>query len=221
MSTALEPCIQCKELSKAYEEVRALNKVTFNIEYGERVAILGPNGAGKSTLLKILATQITSYDGTVTILGKNPAKDRRYIRSRVGFLGHFSFLYDELTVEENLVYYGKMFSIKEGYLRSRINELMDLLGLKRWSDVQVKKLSHGLRRRADLARTLLHSPELLILDEPFSGLDKSSVNLLLKLFKSSNNITIIFSSHTMELIEQACTRKLLFEHGRLVGDVKV
>ncbi len=216
----MELCIECKGLSKTYEEVRALDNVTFSVEPGERVAVLGPNGAGKSTLLKILATQITSYEGVVRILGKDPLREKRYIRSQVGFLGHSSFLYDELTVEENLAYYGKMFSLKEEFLRMRIGELVDLLGLKRWCEVQVKKLSHGLRKRADIARALLHSPRLLVLDEPFSGLDKNSVDLLLELFESSKGTTIIFSSHTMELIGRACTRRLFFERGRLIKDVK-
>jgi ABC-type multidrug transport system ATPase subunit len=216
---SLEPCIECKKLSKSYGQVRALKDVTLNIGYGERVAVLGPNGAGKSTLLKILATQTTSYSGTVKIFGKNPLKDKRSIRSKIGFLGHASFLYDELTVEENLSYYGKMFSIGEGSLRRKMDEIISLLGLERWRAVQARHLSHGLRKRADIARVLLHSPNLLILDEPFSGLDKSSIDLLLELFRSQKDMTILFSSHSVELADRVCTRKLLLEHGQLVKDI--
>jgi len=204
------------EVSKYYGHIPALRSVTVSVDEGEVAAVLGPNGAGKSTFLKILATQISPSSGRVTILGRDPSRDRVYVRRSIGFLGHTSFMYDELSVEENLAFYGRMFSMRGGDLAKRISEVMKMMDLEDYRSVAVKKLSHGLRKRSDLARIFLHSPAILILDEPFSGLDEVAVRLLIDGLKSQEGKTILLSSHTSELLGDLCDRRLVFDYGRLI-----
>ncbi len=211
--------VECSEIAKNYGHIHALRSVTLNIKPGEIVGVLGHNGAGKSTFLKIIGTQLTPSRGTAHILGKDVEKERIEVRRRVGFLGHLSFMYDELTVEENLQFYGQMFQISQDDLKKKIDEVIDLVNLYRYRAVEVKKLSHGLRKRSDLARIFLHSPKVLILDEPFSGLDEAAVKLLINALKSQGEeTTILLSSHEFDLVKGTCSRTLVFSDGRIASD---
>ncbi len=173
--------VELIDVSKKYGYNWALKSLSVAIDKDECVAILGPNGAGKTTLLKILATHISPSFGTVKIFGKNAFKNGEETRRQVGFATHESFLYDELTIEENLLFYAKLFSVNpEGFLNK-----IGSLNLKPWYQVPVKQLSYGLRKRADIIRALIHDPSIILLDELFAGLDEETCNLLVDYFRNN------------------------------------
>lgn len=206
--------VEIVNISKKYGHIWALKPFSTKIDEGEYVAILGPNGAGKSTLIKILATHVLPSSGAVKIYGRNMSKDGENVRKRIGFVAHESFLYDELSIEENLRFYGKFFSVDQDDFR----EMIELLNLKSWSKVPVKQLSYGLRKRADIARALIHNPDLILLDELFAGLDEETRNFLVDYFKSLQGKTLLVSSHSVNWAKQLCKRSLFLDKGNLVQD---
>ena len=212
--------VECIDITKQYGHLYALRKLKINIEVGEIVGILGHNGAGKSTFLKVIGTQLSPTAGSLNILGNNAKKVRSKVRRSIGFVGHTSFMYDELTSEENLRFYGKMFSIYGESLEKKIDQVLDQVNMDKYRYVTIKKLSHGLRKRIDLARVFLHSPEILILDEPFSGLDQTVVEKLVDLLKKQSGITSLLSSHSFELLDGFCTRMLTFREGLVINDTE-
>ena len=212
--------VECIDITKQYGHLYALRKLKINIESGEIVGVLGHNGAGKSTFLKIIGTHLSPTAGSLKIFGSDVKKVRSKVRRSIGFIGHTSFMYDELTSEENLRFYGKMFSIYGESLEKKIDQVLDQVDIDKYRYVAIKKLSHGLRKRVDLARIFLHSPEILILDEPFSGLDQTVVETLVDLLKKQSGVTSLLSSHSSELLKEFCGRMLTFSEGKLVNDTK-
>ncbi len=163
--------------------------------------------------MRILATHVLPSSGVVKIHGRNAFKDGEIVRKRIGFVAHESFLYDELSVEENLRFYGRLFSVDQDD-----PELIDFLNLKSWRKVPVKQLSYGLRKRADIARALIHNPDLILLDELFAGLDEETRNFLVSYLKTLKGKTLLVSSHSVEWAKQLCKRSLFLEKGKLVQD---
>jgi ABC-type multidrug transport system ATPase subunit len=208
--------IKMVDVSKKYGYMWALKPFSLTIEEHETVALLGPNGAGKSTLLKILATQIHPSSGAVEIYGQDAFKEAELVRRRVGFVAHENFLYAELSVEENLRFYGQFFSMDH----ERLKEVIEVLNLKSWFKVPVKRLSYGLRKRADIARALIHDPDLILLDELFSGLDADTCDLLVDYFRNQENKTIIISSHSIEWAKKLCDRGIILNRGEIVQDTR-
>lgn len=206
--------VEIIDVSKKYGYLWALKPFSTKIGEGESVAILGPNGAGKTTLMKIIATHFFPSSGIVKIYGKNAFKDGENVRRRIGFAAHESFLYDELTVKENLLFYSKVFSVGQNF-----DELIELLNLKKWYNVPVKQLSHGLRKRADIARALVHNPNLVLLDELFAGLDEETRGLLVDYFKNEQEKTLLISSHAVDWAKQLCRRGIFLDKGKLVQDI--
>lgn len=206
--------VEIVEVSKRYGYLQALKSVSLEIKEGDFLAFSGPNGAGKTTLLKIIATHISPSSGTVKIFGDDALKDCE-IRRRIGLVTHESFLYDELSVRENLLFYANLFSVKEeGFL-----DTIDFLGMNRWYNVQVKQLSHGLRKRADIVRALIHNPDLILLDEPFTGLDTKTCDLLVNYFKSQKGKTLLISSHSLEWTKKICEKRISLDKGEIVGEI--
>ena len=170
------PYLEVKGLKKTYNLKPILRGIDVVIDRGHCLALLGANGAGKTTLLRILACLTRPTAGTVRIGGLDIGQDARQIRLLVGFVGHQPNLYDELTATENLLFFGRMYSVKKAHERAAA--LLQQVGLARRSNERVATLSRGQMQRLSLARALLHSPQLLLLDEPDTGLDDEGIELL-------------------------------------------
>ncbi|MGD2200286.1 MAG: ABC transporter ATP-binding protein [Candidatus Bathyarchaeota archaeon] len=209
------PSIELSEVSKHYGPTRALKGVTLSFEEGEAVAFLGPNGAGKSTLLKIIAAQIMPTCGKAKVLGFDTAKQPGLVKWNVGLVGHGSFMYDELTVEENLKFYGSFFNASPED-RDRV---IETTALERWRGIKAGHLSFGLRKRSDIARALLSDPKVLVLDELFSGLDEEAADSLVNHLKSRRGQTLLVSSHSLEWVRKLCERGVYIRAGVVEKDV--
>lgn len=210
------PAIDVAGLSKRFGFTCALDDITLRLEQGEFLAIFGPNGAGKSTLLRILATLAAPTSGTVRLLGHALPDDGESVRHKIGVLSHNPFLIPALTGYENLKFYGQMFGITR--LNARIEQLLKDVGLFEDQDRQVETFSRGMQQRLGIARALLHSPCLLLLDEPFTGLDPAGMTFLeqtLKAFLDRGN-TIVMTCHDFVRGLECCTKTAILNHGRLV-----
>ena len=208
--------VEVAEVSKKYGYLWALKSLTVRIDKGELVAFLGPNGAGKTTLMRIIATHVSPSSGIVKIFGQDAFKDGEQIRNRIGFVTHESYLYDELTIEENLLFYVRLFYVNQ----ENFHDVVEFLDLKRWYKVPVKRLSYGLRKRADIVRALVHSPDLILLDELFAGLDEETCNLLVDYFRNQRTKAVIVSSHSIEWAKKLCDRGVFLNKGEIVRDTR-
>ncbi len=210
----MSPVVELREVTKDFGHIKALRGVSLSLAAGEKVSLLGPNGAGKSTLLKIVSTQMAPSSGSVMVLGYDAVNEREEIKRRVGVVGHRSFLYDELTLKENLEFYGSFL----GSGHDEIAHALGVTGLEGWSDVKAGYLSYGLRKRGDISRALLGEPRLLLLDEFFSGLDRETSEALAQYLGEMRGQTIIISSHTPEMVQGLCDRTVRLRGGMVEGD---
>jgi len=205
-------------VSKRYGYLEVLRSVSLRIEGGEFVALFGHNGAGKTTLLKLIATHIRPSTGTVKIFGEDAFRDSG-IRRKIGLVTHSSFLYDELTVRENLLFYARQFGVEE----DNFLDTVEFLGMNRWYNVRVKQLSHGLRKRADIIRALIHEPNLILLDEPFTGLDSETCDVLVNYFRGqkqrgNEKKTLLIASHSQEWVKKVCDKAISLHRGKVAGE---
>jgi len=205
-------------VSKRYGYLEVLRSVSLRIEGGEFVALFGHNGAGKTTLLKLIATHIRPSTGTVKIFGEDAFRDSG-IRRKIGLVTHSSFLYDELTVRENLLFYARQFGVEE----DNFLDTVEFLGMNRWYNVRVKQLSHGLRKRADIIRALIHEPNLILLDEPFTGLDSETCEVLVNYFRGqkqrgNEKKTLLIASHSQEWVKKVCDKAISLHRGKVAGE---
>lgn len=214
-----EPLITVKKLDKTFGARWALRNVSFQVSQGEIVALVGPNGAGKTTMLRIIATLSRPNDGSIAI-GRIPlAQHANAARSSIGFVGHQTFMYDDLTAEENLTFYARLYDIAN--IPPRVREVAQRVGIEhRLGDV-TRTLSRGLQQRLTLARMLLHQPAVLLLDEPYTGLDKIAADLLdqIMIDAKKEGRGILFSTHDLERGLAICDRALIMNAGRLVYDL--
>ena len=207
-----------KKLSKKYPKKNALSDISFEIDRGEIIGLLGPNGAGKSTLFKILSGFIKDYDGEIKIYDIDIHKNSISAKSKIGYLPEKNPLYDEMYVKEYLKFICKIHKIKD----SSINTIISRVGLKNEKNKLIKNLSKGYKQRVGLAQALIHEPEVIILDEPISGLDPNQIIEIKNLIKNiSINKILIISSHIISEIEDICNRILILNKGKLVFDTKV
>jgi len=210
--------ISVREISKFYGEQKALNKVSFQIEKGEIVGFLGPNGAGKSTLMKIMTGYLSASEGVASVNNILLSEDLQAVQKSIGYLPEHNPLYTEMYVREYLAFNASIFKTD----KSRIEEVIEMTGLLPEANKKIEQLSKGYRQRVGLAAALLHDPEVLILDEPTTGLDPNQLteirNLILKVGKQK---TIFLSTHIMQEVEAICDRVIIIDKGVIVADKKM
>ncbi|MDR1281545.1 MAG: ATP-binding cassette domain-containing protein [Opitutaceae bacterium] len=204
------------------KQIIAVNNLSVSIAQGERVALIGPNGAGKSTTIKMLTGILHPTSGEIDVFGLNPVANRVKLARKTGVVfGQRSQLLPNLPLRDSLELFGVMYDLSPQAIRNRIAELTDLFGLEDFKTQPVRKLSLGQRMRVELAASLMHSPEIIFLDEPTIGLDlvakKNIRDLLLKLNRE-NGITLFLTSHDVEDIESLCERTIIMDNGRLIFD---
>lgn len=212
--------ISVEHLTKKFGDFVALDDVSFDVKKGEVFGLLGPNGAGKSTTLRILSTLARPTHGTATIGGHDVVKEDTEVRKLIGIVSEKMIMYDRLTAKENLWFFGSLFDIPSELLTQRIDELLELVQLTKWKNVQVGTFSTGMRQRMNVVRALLNMPSVLFLDEPTLGLDpQSSVEIreFVKKLNRENGTTIIVTTHTMLDADMLCDRIAIIDHGKVVA----
>ena len=199
MSTSATLAVQARSLEKSFGEWPVLWDLDLSVPWGQTLVIFGANGAGKTTLLRILATHVRPDHGSVAVAGHNLRTHPEEVRRRIGVVGHRSLLYDDLTCRENLIYYGRLFGLKDH--KSRVDEVLEKVKLGNRADHRVRTLSNGLQKRAAIARAILHQPDVLLLDEPEAGLDRESVSILGALLTewTDSGRSVIMTTHDLDL----------------------
>ena len=210
--------ITVRTLTKTFGKQKALNSISFEIKKGEIVGFLGPNGAGKSTLMKILTTSVQADEGDASINGFNVRTDRKNVQKSVGYLPEHNPLYLDMYVREYLTFNAEVYHAN----KARIDQVIDQTGLTPEVHKRIGQLSKGYRQRVGLAAALLHDPEVLILDEPTTGLDPNQLLEIRKLIKQiGKEKTILLSTHIMKEVEAVCDRVLIIDRGNMAADKKL
>ena len=193
---------------KKVDEVVAVSSVSFSCEPGTVLGLIGPNGAGKTTTLRMLSGALAPSKGQIVIKGKSSASMNAEGRRSIGFLSGSTGLYSRLTVRENLAYFGRAYGIEKNTLDKRVDELIESFGLVQYADKLVDTLSFGNKQRVAIARSVVHSPSILILDEPTTGLDVFGSGLVLDFIQAQRKkgVAVIFSTHNMQEIETLCDK---------------
>ncbi|HJU51951.1 MAG TPA: ABC transporter ATP-binding protein [Acidimicrobiia bacterium] len=215
-----EPLVSATDLSKKFGEFQAVDGIDFQIAPGEAFGFLGPNGAGKTSTMKMIAATSPVTAGTLRVFGLDPATAGAAIRARLGVVPQEDNLDTELTVEENLFIYGRYFDLPRAEIRKRIDELLAFAQLADRKKSKVDPLSGGMKRRLTIARGLINRPEILILDEPTTGLDPQARHLLWdRLYRlKRDGATLVITTHYMDEAEQLCDRLVIMDKGKIVGE---
>ena len=212
--------IEVEHIVKKYGDFTAVDDVTFDVKEEEIFGLLGPNGAGKSTLIRMMTTLIPITGGKARIAGHDVKTDPDDVRRAIGVIPQALTSDIDLTVEENLSIYAKLYDVPAKQRRQNIDELLETVDLTKWRDAQTKTLSGGMRRRLEIARGLIHNPRIFFLDEPTTGLDPVSrvaVWEMLTNIKSKRQLTILITTHYMDEADRLCDRIAIVDHGKLVA----
>jgi len=210
--------IEVKNISKSYGAQKALDNVSFSVKKGEIVGFLGPNGAGKSTLMKILTTYIAADEGSASVNGFDVNSQTKAVQQSIGYLPEHNPLYLDLYVREYLAFNADVYKVA----KSRIEEVIQLTGLSSESHKKIGQLSKGYRQRVGLANALLHNPDVLILDEPTTGLDPNQLVEIRNVIKNvGKDKTVFLSTHIMQEVEAICDRVIIIDKGKIVADKKL
>lgn len=214
--------LEADDIRKTFGHFTALGGVTLNVKRGEFVALFGRNGAGKTTFLKIAATLMRYTHGKLRVEGIDIREEPEQARRHIGFLSHNTYLYRDLTPVENLRFFGRLYAIRNA--EDRIQSLLDRVGLGRRSSDPVRAFSRGLHQRLGIARVMLHDPSLILLDEPYTGLDANAVETLNQMLDeaAAAGKTIVLTTHDLEQGLRAATRAVIIDRGKIVfsGDAK-
>jgi ABC-2 type transport system ATP-binding protein len=210
--------IEVKNISKSYGDQKALDNISFAIKRGEIVGFLGPNGAGKSTLMKILTTYLAADEGTALVNEQDINTNPKTVQLSIGYLPEHNPLYLDLYVREYLAFNADVYKVA----KSRIEEVIQLTGLTTESHKKISQLSKGYRQRVGLANALLHNPDVLILDEPTTGLDPNQLLEIRNVIKNAGkDKTVFLSTHIMQEVEAICDRVIIIDKGKIVADKKL
>ncbi len=215
-----EPLVLARGLTKRFGTSTAVDAIDFEVAPGESFGFLGPNGAGKTTTMRMVGCVSPVTDGTLRVLGLDPATDGPRIRARLGVVPQQDALDMELTVEENLIIYGRYFDLSYREARTRAKELLDFVQLTERANDQVEPLSGGMKRRLVIARGLINQPDLMLLDEPTTGLDPQARHLLWdRLYRlKQQGVSLILTTHYMDEAEQLCDRLVVMDHAKIVAE---
>ena len=215
-----EPMIIAKGLTKTYGDFKAVDGIDFTVTRGESFGLLGPNGAGKSTTMKMIASTSQRTSGELTILGKDPNKHGPEIRAHLGVVPQQDNLDRELKVWENLMIYGRYFGLNRKWLKGKIEELLEFAQLGEKRNNKTEELSGGMKRRLTIARALVNEPEILMLDEPTTGLDPQARHILWdRLFRLKElGVTLVITTHYMDEAEQLCDRLMVMDKGKIMAE---
>jgi len=212
--------IAVENIVKRYGTFEAVKGVSFAVKDGEIFGLLGPNGAGKSTLIRMMTTLVPITSGRALVAGFDVAKDSDAVRRVIGVIPQALTSDPDLTVEENLSIYAKLYSVPKVQREKNIQEVLEAVDLVKWRDAQTKTLSGGMRRRLEIARGLVHNPHIFFLDEPTTGLDPVSriaVWEMLDNLRKTRNLTMLITTHYMEEADKLCDRIAIVDHGKLVA----
>ena len=212
--------VQATGLTKTFGDFAAVDGIDFAVERGESFGFLGPNGAGKSSTMKMVGCVSPASGGELRVFGQDPATHGPQIRARLGVVPQKDTLDEELTVQENLWIYGRYFGLSRSEVRSRTTELLEFAQLTDRAKSKVEPLSGGMKRRLTIARSLISRPEILLLDEPTTGLDPQARHVLWdRLFRlKRSGVTLVLTTHYMDEAEQLCDRLVVMDHGKIVAE---
>ncbi|MCT2586833.1 ABC transporter ATP-binding protein [Actinophytocola gossypii] len=212
--------VHARDLVKQFGDFAAVRGIDVEVRRGEAFGFLGPNGAGKSSTMRMVACVSPRTGGDLRVLGMDPERDGPRIRARLGVVPQQDNLDSELTVRQNLHVYGRFFGLSKAHVRAKATELLDFAQLTDRAEDEVEPLSGGMKRRLTIARSLINDPELLLLDEPTTGLDPQARHLLWdRLFRlKQNGVTLIITTHYMDEAEQLCDRLVVMDGGRIVAE---
>jgi len=212
--------INCNTVSKQFGYFFALKKVSFSVRQQTIFGIAGANGAGKTTLVKILSGLLRPTLGNIEISGMNYDDHSNIIRQNIGITTDESFLYEELTIFENLKFYDNLhLNFEKSNIKTKIEHLVKKFNLEDWVNEPVSTLSHGMKQKVELIRALIHKPSVLFLDEPFSGLDYKTTNMLINFFKELKElgkVSIVLTTHKIDLFQKICDKLIILEKGKIV-----
>jgi lipooligosaccharide transport system ATP-binding protein len=214
------PLVVARNLTKRFGDFTAVDGIDLEVHRGEAFGFLGPNGAGKSSTMRMIGCVSPVTAGTLTILGMDPATEGPRIRARLGVAPQQDTLDNELTVRDNLYVYGRYFGLSRAELRPRIDDLLEFAQLTERAASRIETLSGGMKRRLTVARSLINDPELLLLDEPTTGLDPQARHLLWdRLYRlKQRGVTLVLTTHYMDEAEQLCDRLVVIDGGRIVAE---
>lgn len=220
MTSHHPPLISARSLVKRFGDVEAVRGIDVDVAVGESFGFLGPNGAGKSSTMRMIASVSPVTEGSLRIFGLDPASDGPRIRARIGVVPQQDTLDTDLTVRENLWLYGRYFDLPRAECRRRAEELLDFAQLTEKATTVVDNLSGGMKRRLSIARSLINQPELLLLDEPTTGLDPQARHILWdRLYRlKQQGVTLVLTTHYMDEAEQLCDRLVVMDQGRIAAE---
>ena len=215
-----EELIVARALTKKFGDFTAVNAIDFSVRRGESFGLLGPNGAGKSTTMRIIGATSQRTSGEITILGKDPEKFGPQIRAHLGVVPQKDNLDEQLSVTENLYIYGRYFGLPKKFIQGKIDELLDFAQLGEKRNAKVESLSGGMKRRLTIARALVSEPDILMLDEPTTGLDPQARHILWdRLFRlKEKGVTLVITTHFMDEAEQLCERLIVMDRGKIMAE---
>src|SRR2546427_1045147 len=212
--------IEVDQITKRFGDFTAVDGISFSVEHGEIFALVEPNAAGKSKLIRMLTTLLPATSGTATICGHDVVKEADAVRRLIGVIPQAMTSDMELSVEENLLIYAKLYGVPRERRKRLMTDLIEAVELTKWRDKPVKNLSGGMRRRVEIARGLVHEPRVFFLDEPTTGLDPVSrvaVWEMLRQLKESRDLTVLITTHYMDEADKLCDRIAIIDHGKLVA----
>ena len=216
----MDEIVVVENLVKKFKDVIAVDGISFTIRRGEIFALLGPNGAGKTTTIHVIATLLKPTSGEVFVGGYEVTREPNKVRSKIGIVFQDPSLDNQLTAYDNMYIHGKLYGLKGRELHDKIMELLEFVDLKQCAHKQVKYFSGGMRRRLEVAKSLLHEPELLILDEPTIGLDPQSRAKIwdyIRVLKREYDMTVLLTTHYMDEAEELANRVAIMDHGKIIA----